>query len=445
MLTTILLFFSLQSDSLLTALLTRADYYFYLQPDSTIAISRRAIDLAGRTGNQKALATAHNSLGFGYLQLGMNTLAHDQFLKAYPIYTGLADTGGLSHTVNYIANAFHNQKRYREALRFFHESRRLNQLAGITQFNGRELGNIGICYQELGVHDSALLFIRAAINDYISEQRPGNQAIFEIYLGKSLAATGKVDSALQMTVKGLTGLTHEPSRLKFRAKGHLLLAGIYLEKGQLTSASRHLDSAAAVLFPRRFRNEMLDWYQLALKKSVAEKNWKSAVSFQTQIQALSDSLRNDDLARLQSEFQHQLDLKLRETEIRYLTTQADIQRKITFWLVSGLILLSLLSAGLVLLFIRNRRQKRLLAQSNAELIATNQQLTEALENVRELKGLIPICANCKKIRDDSGFWNRIESYLMKHTHAEFTHGICPACTELLYGDLTRHTDPPDSP
>lgn len=445
MLTALLCLFYLQSDSLLISLLNQAEYYFYLQPESTIAISHRAIEQADRIGDQRSLATAHNSLGFGFLQTGMNTLAHDQFLKAYPIYSDLADTGGLAHTVNYIANAFHNQKRYREALRYFHESRRLNQLAGITQFNGRELGNIGICYQELGVHDSATLYIRSAIRDYISEHRPGNQAIFEIYLGKSLKAVGKIDSALQITQKGLAGLTNEPSRLKFRANGHLLLAGVYLDKGHSLLASHHLDSAAIILFPRHFRNEMLSWYELALKKSMMEKNWEYAVGLQTRIRALSDSLRNDDLARLQSEFQYQLDLKLRETEIRYLTTQAKTQRKITLWLGSGLALLSMLAAGLIFLFIRNRRQKRLLAQNNQDLLLANHQLTEALDNVRELKGLIPICANCKKIRDDSGYWNRIESYLMKHTHAEFTHGICPACTELLYGDLTHHTDSPESP
>lgn len=57
----------------------------------------------------------------------------------------------------------------------------------------------------------------------------------------------------------------------------------------------------------------------------------------------------------------------------------------------------------------------------------------AKEN-RSLKGLLPICANCKKIRDDQGYWNRMESYIAKHSKAEVTHGICPECLEKLYGD-----------
>ena len=51
-----------------------------------------------------------------------------------------------------------------------------------------------------------------------------------------------------------------------------------------------------------------------------------------------------------------------------------------------------------------------------------------------LSGLIPICANCKKIRDDKGYWNQLESYIEKHSEAQFSHGICEECAEELYGD-----------
>ncbi len=63
-------------------------------------------------------------------------------------------------------------------------------------------------------------------------------------------------------------------------------------------------------------------------------------------------------------------------------------------------------------------------------------LQDALEQVRQLKGLLPICAKCKKIRDDKGYWNQIESYIEKHTEALFSHGVCPDCAEKLYGDTS---------
>ncbi|MFZ4440628.1 MAG: GAF domain-containing protein [Syntrophales bacterium] len=57
------------------------------------------------------------------------------------------------------------------------------------------------------------------------------------------------------------------------------------------------------------------------------------------------------------------------------------------------------------------------------------QLQQALDEVRTLRGIVPICAYCKKIRDDEGYWNQVEQYVSKHTEAKFSHGICPACFE----------------
>jgi len=55
-----------------------------------------------------------------------------------------------------------------------------------------------------------------------------------------------------------------------------------------------------------------------------------------------------------------------------------------------------------------------------------------------LKGIIPICANCKSIRNGSGQWEQIEAYVQKHSEAEFSHGLCPDCDKELYGDRRMH-------
>ena len=64
-----------------------------------------------------------------------------------------------------------------------------------------------------------------------------------------------------------------------------------------------------------------------------------------------------------------------------------------------------------------------------------QELREALDDVKTLRGLIPICSSCKRIRDDKGTWNRIESYIAEHSEAEFTHSYCNDCIRKLYPDL----------
>ncbi len=63
------------------------------------------------------------------------------------------------------------------------------------------------------------------------------------------------------------------------------------------------------------------------------------------------------------------------------------------------------------------------------------ELKSALRKVKTLSGLLPICASCKKIRDDTGYWTQIESYIKVHSDAEFSHSICPDCAKKLYPDI----------
>ncbi len=62
----------------------------------------------------------------------------------------------------------------------------------------------------------------------------------------------------------------------------------------------------------------------------------------------------------------------------------------------------------------------------------NRKLKRSLEEIKQLRGLLPICANCKKIRDDAGFWHNVEEYISDHSEAKFTHGLCPGCIKELY-------------
>jgi len=76
--------------------------------------------------------------------------------------------------------------------------------------------------------------------------------------------------------------------------------------------------------------------------------------------------------------------------------------------------------------------ERKLAEEEREKLI--RELQEALAKVKTLTGLLPICASCKKIRDDKGYWNQIEVYIRDHSEAEFSHGICPDCMKKLYPD-----------
>ena len=92
-------------------------------------------------------------------------------------------------------------------------------------------------------------------------------------------------------------------------------------------------------------------------------------------------------------------------------------------------------------FVRDISERRELENKQGELI---QGLNNSLKEIKVLRGLIPICSHCKKIRDDSGFWQQLETYIRDHSNADFSHGICPNCIEDYYPDFAHLSKGGDS-
>ena len=85
-----------------------------------------------------------------------------------------------------------------------------------------------------------------------------------------------------------------------------------------------------------------------------------------------------------------------------------------------------------ILLMRDVTERRRAEKEREKLVAD---LSDALVNLKRLSGLLPICASCKKIRDDRGYWHQVENYMKDHAEVEFSHGICPECAARLYPDL----------
>ena len=102
------------------------------------------------------------------------------------------------------------------------------------------------------------------------------------------------------------------------------------------------------------------------------------------------------------------------------------------------------SAGLLLfiifsVFLGKLESQIIDYQNNLEQIVKDRtrELTDALSEIKTLRGIIPICSNCKQIRNDEGIWSKIEKYISDHSEAKFTHGICPKCAQNLYPEYYR--------
>ena len=127
---------------------------------------------------------------------------------------------------------------------------------------------------------------------------------------------------------------------------------------------------------------------------------------------------------------HEIVSLKKEQDISALKLQK--QRYFSFILSSGVVTLFLFLLVLIGYAKKTRDSRRLLEATNGQLQALNLELQENIREVKTLSGLLPICAKCKKIRDDDGYWQQLEGYISKHTSATFSHGICPHCAVELY-------------
>lgn len=101
---------------------------------------------------------------------------------------------------------------------------------------------------------------------------------------------------------------------------------------------------------------------------------------------------------------------------------------LTIAVVLPLVIAPLMSSILLRLMVQLDRSQ----QENAKLVV---ELQETLANIKTLKGLVPICASCKKIRDDEGYWQQLEDYIRKHSEATLSHGYCPECAQELQAEV----------
>jgi hypothetical protein len=110
--------------------------------------------------------------------------------------------------------------------------------------------------------------------------------------------------------------------------------------------------------------------------------------------------------------------------------------------VIGLVISCFMAAGIYLIqpvFLSMSRSEEALKDMNTKLSALSEEqqkliaeLQGALSKIKTLRGMLPICASCKKVRDDKGYWSQIEAYISEHSEAEFSHGLCPECAQKLY-------------
>ena len=128
------------------------------------------------------------------------------------------------------------------------------------------------------------------------------------------------------------------------------------------------------------------------------------------------------------------DAELKEIPVIFISALTETEDKVKAFTVGGV---DYVSKPFQFEEVNSRVETHLrLRRQQLELEKERRRLQQALDEIRTLRGLVPICAYCKKIRDDDGYWSQVEKYVSDHSEARFTHGICPGCFEREMKALT---------
>ena len=168
-------------------------------------------------------------------------------------------------------------------------------------------------------------------------------------------------------------------------------------------------------------------------------DFRRAYETELEFKALSDELKPTDDQKRVAEASAAFESDKKQIQIDALERDRHTQARLKLlWIALGALGFS--AAGILVISLRRRQRAH---EALADLNGRNQMLIgdlqAALAEVRALQGLIPICAHCKKIRDDKGYWNQMESYIQSRSGATFSHGICPECARGVLAEASRES------
>lgn len=415
--------------------------------DSALTHLGRARDIRQARGDRVGLSRVLNSLGASYYQLGYYEPALDAFLQALEIRRSDRDLGGVSVMFTNIGKTYHDWRQFERARPMLEQGVTTAIAEGEPVAAGYALNSLAMLHIDMGEYARARIFIDSSIATYLGTDSAMTRsdslsgwALNTIVSGLLLVRQGSPAEALPL-LDSVLRVGERRGSVRGQARALLYIGEAH---AALDDRERARDALSRSLgFSRSVAQRVLTIDALAQLADLEENagNTRSALAYLRSHQALRDTIFDQSTAqrmaameaRSETERAQQANAQLRASQ----REQALIIARGRLVVVLGGVILVLASLVLGMLAHFNRKgraRETLLARTNFELEHANQDLRNALTEVRALSGLIPICAKCKKVRDDEGFWEAVETYIASRSEATFSHGICTSCGPELYGE-----------
>lgn len=379
-----------------------------------------------------------NNLGVTYYQWGQYEPALEAFRRSLEIRRRLGDERGLVLVLANLGNTYRDLRLYDRALPALEEALALARRVGQSAPLGYALHNLGLLHMDMGRYDDAVRLLDSSTQEYQrleSEPRrdaASGWALNQVYLGLVHSLRGDVQRGVAM-LEEIRAIAAREGFVLREAMALLHLGRAHRASGDLASSLPALDAARTL--SGRTGQRAVSLSALEELAEVHRVRGETALALQhlRSYHALRDSVFSQNTVQRIAAAEAQAEADRRAAEnarLRGEQAQQDAVINRQRLVVVLVVIMLLMAAALLVLLVRFNR---LLSSTNAELAARNSELTAALSEVRALKGLIPICASCKKVRDDDGFWEAVETYISSRSDATFNHSICSDCGPRLYG------------
>lgn len=343
---------------------------------------RKSQDIAESLNNKNLAAASLNHMGNSYLYMCMLDKALDCYLKALKLYDSIGENGSQGVIYLNIGNINWFQGIYDRAEN--------NYLKGVELSSGKNKKNHAFCFIGLGNirlktdrFDEALVYYRKAAE--IAESKDFKiLAMINNNIGEAYRRKKQYGKALNYLYASYNIINKSKDVLRM-AETLCTIGDVFIETGDYAKAGRYIRKS--LLFAEKIKSLNL---QKDIHLSLSNLYEKSG-DIKNSLASLKIHIKLKKKL-----FEKEKTKKISETELKY-----EIEKKNLFIEISKI--------------------------KNKELISINARMNETVEQLKVLKGLIPICAWCKRIRTDSGYWEKLEKYIEDHSMARTVETLCPDC------------------
>ncbi|MCD4706991.1 MAG: tetratricopeptide repeat protein [Candidatus Sabulitectum sp.] len=355
----------------------------------------RNLEITGITNDRISESDTFNRIGIIYYKLSDIDKALDYFLKALRIFEESNEVVKASSLLNNISIIYSSLKDENSALDYCTRAIEISEKHNCSTNLANSLNNAGGIFSRAGNLEKALEYYRRALKIRLKLGEKVKIARVLTNIGMTHDRMSNHEKALDCFFKALE---IEMERKDVQDASHTLLsiALSYAATGRAEDAYEYAGKALA--YTDRIDSPVIarNIYQSYSEVCEIIGYFREALEFHKKYKSLNDKIFTEDGSR-----------KITELRVKYETDKKE-------------------------------RETEIYRLRNVELAKTNEELKNALNEVKHLSGLLPICASCKKIRDDSGYWKKIELYISERSDAQFTHGLCPECMRKLYPEIHKN-------